>query len=112
MNYTLHQLQVFLKIVETKSITKAAEDLHLTQPAVSIQLKNLQEQFEIPLTEIVGRQLYVTDFGFEIAEIAKRINNEIQEIQFKTLAYKGHLTGTLKISVVSTAKYIIPFFFI
>ena len=110
MNYTLHQLQVFLKIVETKSITKAAEDLHLTQPAVSIQLKNLQEQFEIPLTEIVGRQLYVTDFGFEIAEIAKRINNEIQEIQFKTLAYKGHLTGTLKISVVSTAKYIIPFF--
>jgi DNA-binding transcriptional LysR family regulator len=110
MNYTLHQLQVFLKIVETKSITKAAEELHLTQPAVSIQLKNLQEQFEIPLTEIVGRQLYVTDFGYEIVEIAKRINNEFQEIQFKTMAYKGHLTGTLKMSVVSTAKYIIPFF--
>jgi DNA-binding transcriptional LysR family regulator len=110
MNYTLHQLQVFLKIVETKSITKAAEELHLTQPAVSIQFRNFQDQFEIPLTEIVGRQLYVTEFGNEIAEIAKRINNEIQEIQFKTLAFKGHLTGTLKISVVSTAKYIIPYF--
>lgn len=110
MNYTLHQLQVFLKIVETKSITKAAEELNLTQPAVSIQLKNFQDQFEIPITEIVGRQLYVTEFGNEIAEIASRINNEVQEIQFKTLAYKGHLTGTLKISVVSTAKYIIPYF--
>jgi DNA-binding transcriptional LysR family regulator len=110
MNYTLHQLQVFLKIVKTKSITKAAEELNLTQPAVSIQLKNFQDQFEIPLTEIVGRQLYVTEFGHEIAEIAHRINNEIQEIQFKTLAYKGHLTGTLKISIVSTGKYIIPYF--
>ncbi|HEX8576602.1 MAG TPA: LysR family transcriptional regulator, partial [Flavobacterium sp.] len=57
MNYTLHQLQVFLKVTQTKSITKAAEELHLTQPAVSIQLKNFQDQFEIPLTEIVGRQL-------------------------------------------------------
>jgi DNA-binding transcriptional LysR family regulator len=110
MNYTLHQLQVFLKIVETKSVTKAAEELHLTQPAVSIQLRNFQDQFEIPLTEIIGRQLYVTEFGDEIAEIARRINNEVQEIQFKTLAFKGHLTGTLKISVVSTAKYIIPYF--
>lgn len=110
MNYTLHQLHVFLKIVETKSITKAAEILNLTQPAVSIQLKNFQEQFDIALTEIVGRQLYVTEFGFEIAEISKRIINEVQEIQFKTMAYKGHLTGTLKISVVSTAKYIIPYF--
>ena len=98
MNYTLHQLHVFLKIVETKSITKAAQELNLTQPAVSIQYKNFQDQFEIPLTEIVGRQLYVTEFGFEIAEIAERISNEVQEIQFKTMAYKGHLTGTLKSS--------------
>ena len=46
MNYTLHQLQLFLKIVEKKSITKAAAELHLTQPAVSIQLKNFQDQFD------------------------------------------------------------------
>ncbi|CAM4152671.1 MULTISPECIES: LysR family transcriptional regulator [Flavobacterium] len=110
MNYTLHQLQIFLKVVETKSITKAALDLHLTQPAVSIQLRNFQDQFEIPLTEIIGRQLYVTDFGSEIADICKRINNEIQEITFKTLAFKGYLSGTLKISVVSTGKYIMPYF--
>jgi DNA-binding transcriptional LysR family regulator len=110
MNYTLHQLQVFLKITQTKSITKAAEELHLTQPAVSIQLKNLQDQFEIPLTEVVGRQLYITDFGKEIAIAAQNIIDEVYNINFKTLAFKGILSGKLKISVVSTGKYVMPYF--
>ncbi|MBC7606089.1 MAG: LysR family transcriptional regulator [Burkholderiales bacterium] len=110
MNYTLHQLQVFLKISQTKSITKAAEALHLTQPAVSIQLKNLQDQFEIPLTEVVGRQLYITEFGKEIAMAAESIANEVYNINYKTLAFKGILTGKLKISVVSTGKYVMPYF--
>ncbi len=110
MNYTLHQLHIFLKITQTKSITKAAEELHLTQPAVSIQLKNLQDQFEIPLTEVIGRQLYVTDFGAEIAVAAEKILGEVYAINYKTLAYKGQLTGRLKLSVVSTGKYVIPYF--
>lgn len=70
MNYTLNQLQVFLKIVQTGSVTKASEELNLTQPAVSIQLRNFQEQFDIPLTEVVSRRIYITDFGREIAEAA------------------------------------------
>ncbi|MFC6877022.1 LysR family transcriptional regulator [Flavobacterium myungsuense] len=110
MNYTLHQLQVFLKITETKSITKAAVELHLTQPAVSIQLRNLQNQFEIPLTEIIGRQLYVTDFGKEIAKASERILEEVNAISYKTMAYKGILSGKIKISVVSTGKYVMPYF--
>lgn len=110
MNYTLHQLQVFLKITQTKSITKAAEELHLTQPAVSIQLKNLQDQFEIPLTEIIGRQLYVTEFGKEIAIAVGNIINEVHAINYKTLAYKGILSGKLKIAIVSTGKYVMPYF--
>lgn len=110
MNYTLHQLQVFLKVTQTKSITKAAEELHLTQPAVSIQLKNLQDQFEIPLTEVVGRQLYVTEFGKEIAIAAENILNEVYAINYKTSAFKGQVTGRLKISVVSTGKYVMPYF--
>ena len=73
MNYTLNQLQIFLKIVQAKSVTKAAEELHLTQPAVSIQLKKFQAQFEIPLTEVIGRKIYITDFGKEIAESADNI---------------------------------------
>jgi DNA-binding transcriptional LysR family regulator len=110
MNYTLHQLQVFLKITQTKSITKAAEELHLTQPAVSIQLKNLQDQFEIPLTEVIGRQLYITEFGNEIALAAQNIINEVYNINYKTSAFKGMLSGKLKISVVSTGKYVLPYF--
>ena len=110
MNYTLHQLQVFYKITETLSITKAAEELFLTQPAVSIQLKNFQNQFDIPLTEMVGRQIYITDFGKEIATAAEAILNEVYAINYKTQAYKGQLSGRLKISVVSTGKYVIPYF--
>ncbi len=110
MNYTLHQLQVFLKVTQFKSITKAAAELHLTQPAVSIQLKNLQDQFDIPLTEVVGRKLFVTDFGEEIAAAAENILNEVNAINYKTMAHKGQLSGRLKISIVSTGKYIMPFF--
>jgi DNA-binding transcriptional LysR family regulator len=110
MKYTLNQLQIFLKVVQTKSVTKASEELHLTQPAVSIQLKNFQDQFDIPLTEVVGRKIYITDFGLEIAEAAENIINQVYAINYKTLAYKGQLTGRLKISVVSTGKYVMPYF--
>ncbi len=110
MNYTLHQLQIFLKISQMQSITKASEELHLTQPAVSIQLKNFQDQFRIPLTEVVGRKLYITDFGKEIALAAEKILNEVYAINYKTLAYQGELAGRLKISVVSTGKYVMPYF--
>ena len=75
MHYTLHQLHVFLKIAQLKSITKAAKGLHLSQPAVSIQLRNFQNQFEIPLTEVIGRQLYITEFWNEIALAAENILN-------------------------------------
>lgn len=110
MKYTLNQLQIFLKIVQTKSVTQAAEELNLTQPAVSIQLKNLQDQFNIPLTEVIGRKIYITDFGMEIAEAAENILNQVNEINNKSSAYHGQLTGKLSISVVSTGKYVMPYF--
>jgi len=110
MNYTLNQLRIFLKIVQTQSVTKAAEELHLSQPAVSIQLKNFQAQFEIPLAEVVGRRIHITDFGREIAVSAENILDQVYAINYKTLAYKGQLTGRLKISVVSTGKYVMPYF--
>lgn len=110
MNYTLNQLQIFLKIVQTQSVTKASEELNLTQPAVSIQLKNFQDQFDIPLTEVIGRKIFITDFGNEIAKSAENIINQVHAINYKTLAYKGKLTGKLKLSVVSTGKYVMPFF--
>jgi DNA-binding transcriptional LysR family regulator len=110
MNYTLHQLKVFLKVAEHESVTRASEELFLTQPAVSIQLKKLQEQFTIPLTEVVGRKLYVTDFGKEIAIAAQRILDEVDAINYKTIQYKNQLGGRLKVSVASTGKYVMPYF--
>ena len=110
MHYTLNQLQIFLKICQAESVTKAAEELHLTQPAVSIQLKNFQDQFDIPLTEVVGRKIYITDFGREIAKSAENIINQVHQINSKTLVFKGQLSGRLKLSVVSTGKYIMPYF--
>lgn len=110
MNYTLHQLYVFLKVAQNKSITKAAVELHLTQPAVSIQLRNFQDQFEFPLTEVIGRKLYITDFGQEIANAAEKVISEVEAINYKTLALKGELSGRLKISIVSTGKYVMPYF--
>ncbi|WP_034060671.1 LysR substrate-binding domain-containing protein [Lacinutrix jangbogonensis] len=110
MNFTLHQLNVFTVIVQQKSITKAAAILNITQPAASIQLRNFQDQFDIALSEVIGRQLYVTEFGTEIYTIAERILQEVNTIQYKTEAFKGLLSGKLKISVVSTGNYVMPYF--
>ena len=110
MNYTLHQLQVFYKISQTLSVTKAAEELHLTQPAVSIQLKNFQNQFDIPLTEVIGRKIYITEFGKEVASSAEKILEQVHAINFKKSSFKGELIGKLKISIVSTGKYVMPYF--
>lgn len=110
MNYTLHQLQIFLEVVRQESITKASEKLHMTQPAVSIQLKNFQKQFDIPLTEVIGKKLYVTDFGKSIAEIAENVLKEADALINKTKDFRGLLTGNLRISSASTGKYVIPYF--
>lgn len=110
MNYTLHQLRVFLRVSQTLSITRAAEELHLSQPAVSIQIKNLQEQFEVPIMEVIGRRVFITEFGKEIAEAAGKILEEVEKINNKAAAFKGELTGNLSITAVSTGKYVMPFF--
>lgn len=110
MNYTLNQLQIFLKVSDLQSVTRAAEELHMTQPAVSIQLRNFQDQFDVPLFEIIKKRLYVTDFGKEIASLARKILQDIDYINLQTQAFKGLLAGRLKISSASTGKYIIPYF--
>ena len=112
MNYTISQLKIFLKVVEFGSITKAAEELHLTQPAVSIQIKNFQKDFKYPLTEIINKKLYVTDFGREIANACENILNELEIINYKSLGYQNNYTGKLKISIVSTGKYIMPYYLV
>lgn len=110
MNFTLHQLKVFKEVAICKSITKAAKGLNMTQPAVSIQLKNFQNQFDIPLYEVIGKKLYITQFGNEIYEIAQDILTKVASVHYKTQAFKGLLSGKLRVSVVSTGNYVMPYF--
>lgn len=110
MHYTLHQLEIFRKVAELESITRAAEALYLTQPAISIQIKKFQSQFSQPLFEVIGRQLFITDFGKEIASAAINILNEVEALNSRTHTFNGKLAGKLKIALVSTAKYVMPYF--
>ena len=64
----------------------------------------------MPLTEVVGRRLYVTDFGQDIARSAERVLAEVAEIDHRTGAFKGELSGRLRLSIVGTAQYVLPFF--
>ncbi len=109
MNFTLNQLRVYHKISQTLSITKAAQELHLTQPAVTIQLKNLQDQLKLPLLNIVNKKIYITDFGYEVALLSEKILEQVYSIESIMNQYLGFLTGSLRISSVSTGKYIAPF---
>ena len=110
MDYTLHQLEIYKKVAELESVTRASEALYLTQPAISIQLKKLQEQFSQPLFEVIGRKLYITDFGKEVANHVEKILNEVEALNTRTLTFNGKLAGKLKIALVSTAKYVMPYF--
>lgn len=110
MDLTLDQLRVFLEVARSGSITRTAESLHLTQPAVSIRLKNLQNRFEIPLTETINRRIFLTEFGKELAKKAATILDDVEALEEKAQAFRGRLTGRLRIACVSTGIYVLPRF--
>jgi DNA-binding transcriptional LysR family regulator len=110
MNFTLHQLKIFLEVAHFESVTKAAAEMYMTQPALSIQLRNFQNHFDIPLFDRIGKRIHLTDFGKSIVEIAQNILEEADALKYKTKEYEGLLTGRLRISSASTGKYVIPYF--
>jgi len=110
MNFTLHQLRIFLEVARFESVTKAAEEMYMTQPALSIQLRNFQNQFDIRLFDRIGKRIHLTDFGRSIVEISENILQEADALKFKTKEYEGLLTGRLRISSASTGKYVAPYF--
>jgi len=108
MHLTLRQLKIFEAVARHLSFSRAADELHLTQPAVSMQVRSLEEAAGLPLTEQVGKRVFLTEAGEELARHARVIAQQLREAEEALLAMKGLRGGRLNIGVVSTAKYFAP----
>ncbi|MGM0505713.1 MAG: LysR substrate-binding domain-containing protein [Bacteroidota bacterium] len=109
MNFTLHQLKVFGTVVRHRSMTKASNELHMTQPAVSIQIKQLQKAIGIPLIEVIGRRIHLTEAGRHLYKMQQSVSNEVELFDATVSQLKGGLEGNLTISAASTAMYFLPY---
>src|SRR5688500_3607612 len=107
-NISLRQIRVFTAVAQQKSFTRAARELHLTQPAVSQQLKLLEAEVGLPLFEHLNRGIHLTDAGEELLRYAQQINEVIRTASESFAAMRGLKRGVLKLGAVSTAKYFTP----
>lgn len=107
-NASLRQLQVFEAVARNLSFTRAAEELYLTQPTVSIQLKQLTEIVGQPLLEQVGKRLYLTDTGRELLKVCRDIFESLSRFEMLVSDMKGVKAGKLRLAVITTAKYFVP----
>ncbi len=105
---TLHQLRVFEAAARHSSFTRAAEELFLTQPTISMQIKQLTKSVGIPLFEQVGKRLYLTEAGRELFATCQEIFNTFAQFEMKVADLKGLKQGQLRLAVITTAKYFIP----
>jgi len=105
---TLRQLQIFEASVRLGSFTRAAEELFVTQPTVSMQIKKLSDALGLPLFEQVGRNVRATEIGSELYESCRRIFESLANLEMKVSDHKGMKRGRLRLGVVTTAKYFVP----
>ncbi|MCY4016514.1 MAG: LysR family transcriptional regulator [Gammaproteobacteria bacterium] len=105
---TLRQLQIFMKVAETRSIARAAEALHLSHSAVSVQIRKLAEAAGLPLHEVIGKQLHLTEAGREVLASGRELFEVIARLDGRLNNLKGLTAGSLSIAVVTTAKYFLP----
>ena len=105
---TLHQLKVFEVVARHKSFTRAAEELFLTQPTISMQVKQLTKAVGLPLFEQVGKRLYLTDAGQELLATCQEIFERLEQFEMKIADFKGLKQGRVRLSAITTTKYFIP----
>ncbi|MCP4010373.1 MAG: LysR family transcriptional regulator, partial [Proteobacteria bacterium] len=105
MHITIRQLQVFASVAKHLSYTRAAEELHLTQPAVSMQIKQLEKSVGLNLFEQIGKKIYLTEAGNVVLEHAISITSKLKSIENDLEQLKGIDGGRLTVCIASTVNY-------
>jgi DNA-binding transcriptional LysR family regulator len=105
---TPRQLETFATVARLGSFSRAAETLHLTQPAVSIQIKQLSESMGLPLFEQIGREIRLTAAGEELQATVRALDDEWARLESAIGALQGLHSGRLRVALVTTAKYFLP----
>jgi DNA-binding transcriptional LysR family regulator len=104
MRFTLRQLAIFQAVAEHLSFTRAAEALHLSQPAVSMQVRQLEDNVDLPLFEQLGRKIYLTEAGRELYDSSRQITERLRDLEEVLNSFKGVTAGSLRVSVATTAN--------
>ncbi|PKG59144.1 LysR family transcriptional regulator, partial [Shewanella sp. GutDb-MelDb] len=105
---TLRQLEILLAVYDCGTVGGAAQNLHLTQPTISMQLKKLADVIGLPLYNVIGRKLVFTEAGLEVVKTATEVLDSFAKLE-SSLSDLGELkSGTLRLAVVTTSKYFIP----
>ncbi len=108
MRVTWNQLRLFEAVARNSSFTRAAEELHVVQPTVSAQIKQLTNTIGLPVFEQVGKKIYLTDAGKELYQTIRELFDSWDRFEMKISDLKGAKAGKLRVSIVTTAKYFIP----
>ena len=108
MNITFRQLRLFQALADAGSVSAAAKAMHVTQPTASMQLKEVSQAVGVPLYEVIGKKVYLTDMGKELAATARAMALSWESFEQSVDAVKGLSRGKLRVAVVSTAKYFMP----
>ncbi|MEO8598494.1 MAG: LysR family transcriptional regulator [bacterium] len=106
--YTLRQLDTFLEVARELSISRAAEKLHVTQPAVSMQMRQVEEAVGMPLYEQTGRKIRLTDAGLDFQQYAIAAIAQLKQLEDAMAERRGIKKGRVELAIVSTAKYFVP----
>jgi LysR family transcriptional regulator, low CO2-responsive transcriptional regulator len=108
MRFTWNQLRMFESLARHASFTRAARELHVVQPTVSAQIKQLSDTVDIPLYEQVGKKIQLTEAGIELQRTVEELNDAWSRFEMKISDLKGVKAGRLRLAVVTTTKYFVP----
>ncbi|QXG27924.1 LysR family transcriptional regulator [Pseudomonas viridiflava] len=111
MRMTLRQLRIFNEVCDLRSYSRAAEEMALTQPAVSLQIRQLEELVGQPLFEYVGKKLYLTEAAEALQAASKDIFGRLENLDMQLSDMQGSLQGQLKLAIESSCKYFVPHLF-